>query len=302
MGGWRGILITWALVSGCGDAGTAQAPSGIGERDDGAYSFFVAGHVYGKPGGDTIGLYPPFKARIPWLLEQPGMSFGYLAGDIVRRPNGRHWDPATVDIEGLGLPIHMVVGNHDIAYEGAEGGPGLIFRAEYERRFGPTFYSSRRGEDLFLVFDSTLDHWNVSGPQLELLKDELSQGSFRNLFVFFHHVVWWRPDDRPNLRPNSWDGRSKGTPNFWTEVAPLLRSTGREVFVFAGDLGAHKKATPFSYRRDGALHLIATGMGEGTRDNCILVEVDPDGTPRLQLVALSGDPDGLGELREPEGG
>ncbi|MFT5049924.1 MAG: hypothetical protein ACI8QZ_001317 [Chlamydiales bacterium] len=295
-----GFVRCLALVLSASCAG--DEPTGVsgdvGGSTVGAYSFFVAGHVYGKPGGDTVGLYPAFKARLPWLLEQAGMSLGFLAGDMVRRPNGRFWDQAALEIDEIGVPVHMVAGNHDIAYEGAEGGPDLIFRAGYEERFGPTYYSRRYAGDLFLVFDTTLDHWNVSGPQLELLQRELTQGSFRNLFVFFHHVVWWRNADGANLRPNSWDGRSDGTPNFWSEVAPLLTSTGREVFVFAGDLGAHKKATPFSYRREGALHLIATGMGGGTQDNCVVVDVDVSGAVHPRLVALAGEPDSLGELRD----
>ena len=32
------------------------------------YSFFVAGHVYGKPGVDNAGFHPPFKQKLSELM------------------------------------------------------------------------------------------------------------------------------------------------------------------------------------------------------------------------------------------
>lgn len=282
-----------SLILGCGED---VAPSADAPKESDPYAFFVAGHVYGKPGGDSMGLYPPFKARLPWITAQPGMRFGVLAGDIVRRPNARFWDPAAQDIAAIGLPIHQVAGNHDIAYEGAEGRDDLLFRGDYEERFGPTYFAWREGPDLFLVVDSTLDHWNLSGAQLAWLEEELARGASRNLFLFVHHLIWWREADRPNLRPNSWDGRSKGVPNFWSTVVPLLRGTGAEVFVIAGDLGATRKSTSFYCAVRDGVHLIATGMGAGLQDNCVVVRVGKDGVARPELVALDGEPDSLGPL------
>ena len=34
-----------------------------GQGDSTSYSFFVAGHVYGAPGVNNVGVHPPFKQK-----------------------------------------------------------------------------------------------------------------------------------------------------------------------------------------------------------------------------------------------
>ena len=56
------------------------------------YSFFVAGHTYGKPGGDGLGFHPAFKNEFNFIRSYPNISFGILTGDIVQQSNEESWD------------------------------------------------------------------------------------------------------------------------------------------------------------------------------------------------------------------
>ena len=55
---------------------------------DNEYNFFVAGHVYGRPGGSNKGIYPKFLN----YLDNKNFSFGFFTGDIVRQSNKESWD------------------------------------------------------------------------------------------------------------------------------------------------------------------------------------------------------------------
>jgi hypothetical protein len=51
------------------------------------YSFFVAGHTYGKPRVNHGGFCPPFESKFNSIKNDTLMQFGLLTGDIVI--NGR---------------------------------------------------------------------------------------------------------------------------------------------------------------------------------------------------------------------
>ncbi len=241
------------------------------------YSFFVAGHTYGKPGVDNIGLHPPFKAKFDYIKSRQEIKFGVLTGDIVPAPSPEDWDEVDADIDSLGLPVYFAVGNHD-----------MKDRELYESRYGNTYFSFIYNNDLFVVLDPNIDHWNISGDQLTFLKSTVSSfsPSTDNIFVFFHQVLWRENDNiYKNIKLNSYEDRADSI-NFWSEVEPIFTQLTNQVFMFAGDVGAASWSSDFSYDKYKNISLISSGMGEEDGDNFVIINVHSDKTVSYDLICL----------------
>ncbi len=252
--------------------------TGLTQAQQISYSFFVAGHTSGQPGVKN-GLHPPFKAKFEYIKSRAEIKFGIFTGDIVAaNPTAEDWDKVDADLDTLGLPVHFTVGNHDMEN-----------RELYESRYGNTYYSFVHQNDLFIVLDPNLDQWNISGAQLEFLKNTLNTNTSNtnNIFVLFHQLLWWKPNSAyANIGPNSFEGRADSI-NFWTEVEPLFSRLPNEVFMFSGDVGAGSWAVDFMYDKYDNISLIASGMGEGSGDNFVVVNVLENNAVTFDLICLN---------------
>lgn len=283
---WVGVLFSLLTIQCCSSPNSEELQQHSSVR----YSFFVAGHTYGKPGVDNVGLHPPFRDKYELISKDKHIDFGVLTGDIVLRGNTANWDEVDADIALLDRPVHFAVGNHD-----------MTDRALYEARYGKTYASFIHQDDLCIILDPNLDHWNISGKQLEFLKETLDRDhkKVKNIFVFFHQALWWSADNKYNkLKLNSTQGRAADI-NFWSEVEPLFRTLPNQVYMFAGDVGANPTGSEFMYDAYDNITLIASGMGGEQRDNFIIVDVMEDKTVSFRLIALnSKDIDALGKLED----
>lgn len=243
------------------------------------YSFFVAGHSSGAPGVNNEGLHPPFKQKFDYIQGRPEIRFGFLTGDIVsRNPLARDWDEIDADIDTLGLPVYFAVGNHDMEN-----------RPLFESRYGSTYYTFIYQRDLFIVLDPNIDEWNISGAQLEFLRNTIiaQADRVRNIYVFFHQILWRDADNPFNyINWNSNSGRSDSI-NFWTEVVPLFRNLSNEVFMFGGDIGAMSWCSKVTYDRFYNITLISSGMGNAMGENFIVVNVESDKSVHYDVICLS---------------
>jgi hypothetical protein len=273
------------FLAACQDPGIVLPPPVPAQR---LYSFFVAGHVYGSEGVNNPGVHPPFKAQFPMIRADSMIARGFFLGDMVYIPAPVEWDEVDADAASLEIPVHYVAGNHD-----------LINRPLFEARYGNTYYAFTVRKDLFVVLDGNLDGWNISGDQYAFLRAQLDSlgKQVNHVFVFSHQLLWYEPDSTfRQAHPNSLSGRS-ATPNFWTEVSPLLQALPVEVYCFAGDVGAFPWWDAFMYYHYDNVHLIATGMGNEKTDNFVVVDVWDDGIVSFRLIALNGeDVDALGSL------
>ncbi len=261
--------------------------------DNNAYSFFVAGHLYGKPWKyNNDRPHTPFVDYIPEINNHPGIAFGIFTGDVVRKPERANFDTLIKDLSTLNVPWYVVPGNHDI-------GDRELFR----KYFGDTLNDNRPyrcftyNRDLFILLDANEDKWNIKGKQLEFLKKTLAEKApeIRNIFVFVHQLIFWNNNNEfRNIHVN-WPPDIPDTTNYWSEIEPLLAGTKKPVFLFAGDLGANNQATPFLYYKKNNIVYIASGMGNMKNDNFIFVNVNRDGKVTFDLIALQGDPHRLGK-------
>ncbi len=265
---------------------------GTTEESPISYSFFIAGHTYGSPGVDNDGLHPAFKNKFDLIQSDGHIGFGVLTGDIVITGTEQNWNEVDNDIIDLGLPVYFAAGNHD-----------MTDRVLFESRYGQTYYSFVHQSDLFIVLDPNLDEWNISDDQLQFLENALNSEAqnVNNIFVFFHQVLWWEPDNiYQNVTLNSLAGRAD-TINFWNEIEPLFNGLSKPVHMFAGDVGAFNTGSEFMYHQYENIKLIASGMGGNVRDNIIIIDVHEDASVSYRLIALN-DPDinALGDLLDYE--
>jgi hypothetical protein len=254
------------------------------------YSFFVAGHTYGKPGRTELGLCKVFKDKIDLINAVETMNFGVLTGDIVRHADKTSWDAIDNDIKKLKIPIHFSRGNHD-------GNLSFI-----EKRYGKTYKSFRTGNDMHIILDSNISEWNITGDQLSFLKSAISEKNIKNIFIYVHHIMWWNTKEYYMPFINSKDRMSKNL-TFWSSLYPLLKSTNKPVFIFAGDVGAFDNKNPgyqsYSYVIKDNLTLITSGMGGGKKDNFLIIDVLNDDSVKFRLIHLNGnDINGLGKLED----
>lgn len=248
------------------------------EEDKPTFSFFVAGHTYGKAGKNNKGLHPPFVEMFDKLNNIDPLEFGVLTGDIVYQSTTEDWNEVDRDLAQLKVPIYFAVGNHDV-----------LDRELFSQRYGKTYYSFRKENNLFLILDPNLDKWSISGDQLNFFRKEVKAVKpDDNIFIFSHQVIWWEPDnDFSNISINSESGR-KDNPNFWSELAPLFTKLENPIYMFAGDVGAFSPGENKSlyFGRYENIQFIASGMGGGIHDNIVLVDIFPD-KPEIKIIELN---------------
>jgi hypothetical protein len=260
------------------------------QSDSVLYSFFIAGHTFGQLGVNNIGLHPPFKEKFVYIQSRPEIHFGVFTGDIVsQNPTAQDWDEVDADIDTLGLPVYFAVGNHDMEN-----------RPLFESRYGDTYYNFTYKNDLFIVLDPNIDEWNISGTQLEFLKNTIDSNyqSVENIYVFFHQLLCWESDNiYKNVIPNSFAGRAD-TINFWTEVEPLFHQLPNKIIMFMGDFGAASWSDDVMYDLYDNISFVGSGMGEGIGDNFVIINVKTDKTIDYDLICLNDSINCLGELTD----
>ena len=265
---------------------------GTTEESPISYSFFIAGHTYGTPGVDNDGLHPAFKNKFDLIQSDGHIDFGVLTGDIVITGTEQNWNEVDNDIIDLGLPVYFAAGNHDVTD-----------RTLFESRYGQTYYSFVHQSNLFIVLDPNIDGWNISGNQLDFLENVLNTEAqnVNNIFVFFHQLLWWEPDNiYQNVVLNSFSGRAD-TINFCNEIEPLFNELAKPVHMIAGDVGAYYTGSEFMYHQYENITLIASGMGGNVRDNFIIIDVHEDASVSYRLIALNASNDfALGDLLDYE--
>lgn len=240
------------------------------------YSFFVAGHTYGNTFNYQLGFHPPFKKAIPQINSLPNVDIGILTGDIVPQPTSMYFDAVLDDLELFQMPIHVAAGNHD--------------RSEiFTQVINDYYYSFQSNDDLFIILSPT--NWNIENEQKEFLLQKLEANKNRvdNIFIFVHELIWWSPENKFGKVEINYRASFPGSTNYWNEIEPILKETEKDIVLFAGDLGTKDNVDAYMYHKDGNITYIASGMGGGTNDNIIFVEVDNQGHKTYKLLGLNRD-------------
>jgi hypothetical protein len=252
-------------------------------QPDFVYSILVAGHGYGAHLGKNIGLHPPFLEKLNAIKDTNVMGL-FLTGDIVNYSNTSSWKQVESELADMNFDSYYVMGNHD---------DNTVGHAEFQKKFGSTYYYFVYKTDLFIVLNSTESDRSISPPQLEFLDQVLTNtdSNWKRVFVFFHEVIWNSIEKYQLVRSNS---RSRYAQmvlvsNFWQEVFPRFEALpDKKFYLFAGDVGGNPDAIAASYDRWENVTLLSSGMGEVPDENFMKVEILPD-TVIFELVALNNN-------------
>ncbi|HHG85508.1 MAG TPA: hypothetical protein ENJ82_12245 [Bacteroidetes bacterium] len=281
------LLLAMLCLSGCYDNDGVFSDQLIDHKP---YKFFVAGHTYGHPveAVDSVGLFPQFYRKLPAIAADKSIEFGVFTGDLVKYNEGFRYDSVVNQLARYNLEVYKVPGNHDT-------GVGRFY-GNWHRYFGTSWYSFRRHSDLYLFLDPNLNYWQITDPQLEMIRTELQDlAQVNNIFVFHHQILWW--DSSPDsllhyTNPNSPEGRLDSLVNFWTDVIPMFRPLKQQVYFFAGDAGAWCWLRSMTYYQEENIHLLTSGMGCVKTANYLEVSVDESKKVSIRIVALGEDGEG----------
>lgn len=246
------------------------------------YSFMVAGHAYGSPINDQIGLYQPFVSDFPFIKDSPGISFSILTGDVVNHQTTEEWNAVLEEMSQLELDYHIAAGNHD---------RGPLFLELFEEYY----YSFLVEDDLFIILSPT--GWNIKDEQKDFLVETLDNfaSEANNIFIFCHELIWWSPDSIFQNVGINFLPHYPGSTNYWAEIDPIFRSFDNPIYLFAGDIGATNSSSHYMYYHYDNVRLVASGMGKGGDDNYLIVEII-DGEVKINLMAMEGDHYRLGDI------
>lgn len=222
--------------------------------------------IYGdRTGGVPEGLKVLSQAVQDTNLLDPDLVM--TVGDLIQGYNETpEWLPQMERYKAimgdLGMPWYPVAGNHDVYWRGKGPAPDGHHEANYEKHFGPLWYSFSHKNAGFIVLysdegDSATNTKNFSQGKLQTMSDR--QLAFLNkalqqhesadhVFVFLHHPRW--------IMPNYEGGN-------WEVVHQALKSAGNVSAVFAG----HIHHIHYGGQRDGIeYHTLATTGGHLSAD------------------------------------
>lgn len=250
------------------------------EPEQNGYSFFVAGHVYGKAiWGDMVaepGMHPPFVNKIDYINSKPEIELGFFTGDVVQNTTQPFWDSFNLQREQFDFSTFIAPGNHDIA----EPNP-------YPNDQTFIYKAVKHNDDLYLVLNTNNPAWQVDSSQVAFFRRFLNSNSdAKNIFVFAHHLLFWEKEGRFGAFEPNWFEDKPATTNFNTEVLPLFEGKGDHVYFFFGDVGARDGMQLF-YSNEGHHSYIASGMGGFERDNFLIVNIADDSSIEIEVVYLN---------------
>lgn len=127
-------------------------------------------------------------------------AFGVVCGDIIGELSRKPllFVPEKEALEASGIPLHYVLGNHDIDMPARSN---ELSKVPFKEIFGLTYYSFDEGDVHYVVLDDVFSYTRhyvgyIDETQLQWLENDLSQLSPGSKVVVFMHIPSWSREAR----------------------------------------------------------------------------------------------------------
>lgn len=248
-----------------------------------SFRFLVGGHLY----GDSRKVASPASTLLAARAQLASGEFDLMVacGDTFRFSTEDCFAQTTAALQPLPFPVFDAVGNHDVAV-----------RSAYEKRFGQTYGCFVHAGCLFVVLDTELDAWQISGEQLhflwEVFAEARARDDIRAVFCFGHKLIHCHRQRyfEVLVGSNALDGLT-GPNRFAAHILPWLADIAHKkpVFWFGGDIGLEHTLPAFmDLDPSSGVTFLATGIGDLARDALLEVEVTGRNV-QVRMRSLVGD-------------
>ncbi|NOQ72170.1 MAG: hypothetical protein GQ574_09220 [Crocinitomix sp.] len=244
------------------------------------YSFIVSGHFYGDGGNKSRFPVNTLLANLDWINGSNAVMLVCL-GDLFKDVSNDIPNYQTSLFDKLEMPLVNAVGNHDLTDN------------IYQDNFGKTAFSFQINQDVHIVLDTERDNGDITGEQLDLLKDaktKVNNGVIQNVFIYTHRTIWKEAYSEMDgiFEDNT---QSIGGTNYESEVLPILKEMGEKVhvYLFSGSLGTAPASFFHFYDKENNVKIIATAIRGLPRDAMLEVMVNEMGEASFTTKSLTGE-------------
>lgn len=232
------------------------------------YSFIVSGHFYGASSNASTFPASSLQANIEQLNDQHA-TFLMSLGDLFMDVNEQYLNHYQKSLfNKLNLPLFNAVGNHDVSNGN-----------KYEKIFGPTFFSFRKGTELFFVLNTEINDGSIKDEQLHLLKNQLQPAALtgiKNIFIFSHRPVWAEQLKKYEKLFSGNTRSSFGKNNFTEDILPLLQAVSKErnVCWMSGSTAGGPASFFYDKHEESNITFMQTAIRDQPYDAALLVKIE----------------------------
>lgn len=245
----------------------------------GNYRLLIGGHFHGSSTNSSGFPAATLLANIE-TLNATGANVFLSTGDLFLRPDRDSLRYITALFDKLELPLFNAPGNHDLegsAFRSATRMPVMI----------------PMGGDRIILLDTERDNSDISGDQLQQIKDAeqaATEGRLQHLFIISHRPVW--SEGEPKYGDLfSGNTRSLTGSNFTKDVLPVLQRIAQhaEVYWISGSMAGRAPASIFFQQHEPNITFIQSAIRDELRDAVLIADVTPQGVSWKGL-SLTGQP------------
>lgn len=227
------LAITWETYFGFKNPPLKKLPN---QNYDASFSLAIFGDCQGADNLFTS-LRPTYFIfnNMVRLINKQEPLFTVILGDLVSSGRRYHYQRLHRQLSALETPVYLILGNHDLKYNG---------RKIFTHLFGAAYYAFAVDKNYFIFLDNA--NGQIDNEQFSWLEKQLAAHSQDYLYIFLHQPLF---DPRP--------GENYAMQNKIqsVKIQELFKSFNVKA-VFASHLHGYYSAV-----RDGVQYFITGGGG-----------------------------------------
>lgn len=226
---------------------------------------YFIGHAYGSPLINDNKMDPSvlnfFKKNNSKLI---------YGGDFVQSVN----NPKEIE-EFLNFNSNrdyiLIAGNHDVSFEAFD----------HQKN---TYEITNR--NLFIYLNTNFKTESQVDESIDFLRKTIHINDFKNVLIFSHQLFFSK--SKYDIKTNSREYYSKAN-KFYDSILGYLKGVRKDVYLYSGDIGAFKYNPYAYYNKIDNITYLATGLGNGSKNTCIEILINPNGKINNSFIDLDNE-------------